>query len=689
VPASDPARAPMLRRLALSGLGPEDAAVLKLKPYPDAPPALPFRGPGFSIPYLNNGGTNFFRFRYLPPEPRSKGRPVRYSQPPSTGNHLYVPANYDWGAWRGQPADKRVLLVTEGELKAACAAKNGLSCVALGGVYNFKDKRHALLPEIARFCAWDGLRAYILYDSDALTNPNIVAAENQLARELLGLGAVPHVVRLPALSAEGKTGLDDFLVNEKEGGLERLTDLVFSTEAWELGRVLHAMNERFVFVKDPGVVMDLADWQLMAPEKFAGAIFANQYYEAQVERNGRTVAVRKKAAPAWLGWERRTQARRLCYAPGLDRVTPGGLLNTWRGWGVPEDQVKKGDVSPWAGLLDFLFLGAGPGHRAWFERWCAFHVQRPNVKMLTAVLFWGRHKGTGKTLVGHTLRHVYGRNYFEIEEGSLLGEFNDWAKERQLVQGDEIAGSFDKRGSADRLKGFVTRQEVTISEKYLPRYTIEDVISYFFTSNHPNSFFLDDDERRYFVHEVRGEPLPMGFYKRYESWYQGDGPDGQRVPGPGIGPLMWHLRNLDLGDFDPKAAAPRTEAMVNMASSARFPVEDWARAVADDPDSVAGFPVGMRLMTPQELWRAWMAYNGGPDRTTAQHVSAALAGAGLRRAYGGEKVRCAAGKAVLWAVRDRERVLGMGHGELARIRDEDMVAGRARMEGDMGAPKKL
>jgi len=679
-------RSLMLERLALSGLDAADARALGLAPCAEAPAEIPVRAPGFRIPYLNNGG--FYRYRLLAPA-RSKGKPLRYLQPPGSGNHLYVPPNYDWAAWRARPAEERRLMVTEGELKAARAAKAGLPCVGLGGVWNFRDRRSCLLPEIRDFADWAGVCVYIVYDSDALTNPAVVAAENQLARELLGLGAMPHVVRLPALSAEGKTGLDDYLEDEKRGGLDRLVGLAFGAEPWELGRVLHEMNERFVFVKNPGMVMDLSDWHLMAPERFREAIFANAYYEAQVaKKGGGTAAVKRKAAPAWLGWEQRTQVARLAYAPGLDRVTPGGLLNTWRGWGVPEADVKRGDVRPWAELLDFLFAGE-PAGRLWFERWCAFHVQRPNVKMLAAVLLWGRHKGTGKTLVGHTLRHVYGPNYAEIEEGDLLGQFNDWAARRQFVQGDEITGSFDKRGTADRVKGFVTRQEVTINEKHLPRYTLEDVISYFFTSNHPNALFVEDGERRYFVHEVRGEPLPREFYKKYDAWYQRQDADGRLAPGPGIGPLLWHLRNLGLGDFDPKAAAPRTESMLNMVAAGRFPVEDWARAVADGPDGVRGFPPRVRLLSPQQLWAAWRAYGGEDSRTTAQHVGTALALAGLRRAHGGEKVLAAGERAYLWAVRDRERVLAMGHRELAalRAREVEEESNLLRMRRNGGGEK--
>ena len=662
---AEAARSLMLRKLAASGLDAADAGALRFRPLAQAPGELPFRDPGFVIPYLNNGG--FFRYRYLVPV-YARNKLVRYAQPAGSCNHLYVPPNYGWREWAARPADQKRLIVTEGELKSAAAAKAGLPCVGLGGVWSFKSRSQALLPELRNLIE-NGMPVYIAFDSDAAANPNVVGAENALAKELLALGAMVHVARLPALEPGKKTGVDDFLVSP-EGGADRLVDLILGTEPWEPSRVLHGMNERFVFVRDPGLVADLANRQLMSPEKFRESVCANLYYEAQAQRGSRVVTVKKKAAPAWLGWERRTEVARMTYAPGGDRVTPGGLLNTWRGWGVPESEVRRGDVSPWAGLLDFLSRGA-PDERKWFEQWCAHHVQFPDRKMFTAVVLWGRHKGTGKTLVGNTLGRIYGENYREIVEADLTSDFNDWAAGRQFILGDEIAGSHDKRGSADRLKGLVTRLEVTINEKHLPRYTLEDRISYLFTSNHPNSFFIDDEERRYFVREVQGPPLPREFYRAYDAWYRAAGPDGRTLPGPGIGPLMHHLLRLDLRGFDALGPAPRTEGMRNMAEAARFPVEEWAMAVADDPDGVRCLPPGRSLMSTRELYGAWCLYNGGADKTTPQHVGIALSAAGLRRVYKGGKVECAEGRLALWAVRDREALLGAGHRALAERRNAE------------------
>src|SRR6185437_8390774 len=120
---------------------------------------------------------------------------------------------------------ERQLLITEGENKANAACKLGLPTVALGGVWNFRSKREGVpvVPDLADLPLKDSV-AYIVYDSDAVTNPDVLLAENALARQLLKLGARPYVIRLPALGKGKKTGLDDYLVAKGTEQFKKLMD---------------------------------------------------------------------------------------------------------------------------------------------------------------------------------------------------------------------------------------------------------------------------------------------------------------------------------------------------------------------------------------------------------------------------------------------------------------------------------
>ena len=102
-----------------------------------------YRVESYRIPYLDIEGndTGFFRLRFrtpqLPPYKR-KGKKTRYWQPAGSEPHAYFPhlGKLDWASIA---KDVTVRIVfTEGEKKAAAAVANGIACIGLGGVWNFR-----------------------------------------------------------------------------------------------------------------------------------------------------------------------------------------------------------------------------------------------------------------------------------------------------------------------------------------------------------------------------------------------------------------------------------------------------------------------------------------------------------------------------------------------------------------------
>ena len=102
-----------------------------------------YRVESYRIPYLDIDGedTGFFRLRFripqLPPFKR-KGKKTRYWQPKGSEPRAYFPhlGNFDWPNVANDPAVP--LVITEGEKKAAAAVANGIACIGLGGVWNFR-----------------------------------------------------------------------------------------------------------------------------------------------------------------------------------------------------------------------------------------------------------------------------------------------------------------------------------------------------------------------------------------------------------------------------------------------------------------------------------------------------------------------------------------------------------------------
>src|SRR5258708_5087522 len=273
----------MLRKLQDSALNKADAKLLKFqyfagsemgKELPDLK-ALP--GAGFVIPYFNLQGKliDFYRYRYLE-EPKRTGfdaitkhKASRYIQPAGAKPRAYFPPLIDWvdllkskDPW---------FVITEGELKAACAAKKNVPCLGLGGVWNFKTPEQLMIKDLADL-PWENANVFIVFDSDAATNGQVVMAENALAKELIARKALVHIVRIPPSEDGKKVGLDDYIVKH---GIDKFNELLDATPPWERCRMLHNLNEKVIFVHDPGTVIERKSGQPMTPPSFTSTIYAN------------------------------------------------------------------------------------------------------------------------------------------------------------------------------------------------------------------------------------------------------------------------------------------------------------------------------------------------------------------------------------------------------------------------------
>jgi hypothetical protein len=680
-PAPD-ARTAALHKLQQSGLGTEDLKLLRME-------ALTGKQVGaltlpaynaLRIPYfdLNGKPTAFYRLRYLedtraadPFMSATTAQPLRYIQPPDTLNEVYLSPAVNWKQVADNPEVS--VVITEGELKAACACKLRIPTMGLGGVWCFKSvkRKLPLLPIFAQI-KWKGRTVYVCYDSDAATNADVVVALYALCKELLALGAVPKVVTLPALPKLGKTGLDDYLVDK---GAKAFTRLLEQANPFATSAALYELNGEVAYVRDPGLVVVMADGLKMTPGAFKEHAFANRhYYEEKITEQG-VKMVKKPVAPAWLQWEQRASLSKLTYAPGEGRITADRAYNSWPGWGCAP---KRGDVTPWRGLLDHLF-GRG-WERQWLERWLAYPLQHPGAKLFTAAVVWGVMTGTGKSLIGYSMERIYGKNFIEIGDEELGDARREWAQNKQFVMGDDVTSGENKRHMADRLKKMITQQSIRIDPKYIPSFTLPDCINYYFNSNHCDAFFIEDADRRYFVWEVTVNPLPHSFYRDYEKWYKS---------ADGAAALFHHLLTLDLGDFDPAAPAPMTQAKQTMIEDGLSDMGTWVRKLRNDPEAVlkmGSMTLDGDLWSSEELLKIYDPEQR--SKVSGNMIARELKRAGLRHVARGMSVRTSNGQRRLYAVRNIPKWQQAGQAAAAKHYEETRGEGASTPHREPGSKIK-
>jgi putative DNA primase/helicase len=168
--------------------------------------ALPILPPDRIKPDLND-------VMLKPDVPRldKRGHSAKYEARPRSRNRIHAPL-----AIREKLTDVSTrLVITEGQKKAEKAAQEGICAIALAGVWNWKDRVGESSFPIGdfEFLALAGRHVLLCFDSDAVSNPHVRRAEQDLAAFLIKrFDASVFVTRLPPGSDGGKVGLDDFLL---------------------------------------------------------------------------------------------------------------------------------------------------------------------------------------------------------------------------------------------------------------------------------------------------------------------------------------------------------------------------------------------------------------------------------------------------------------------------------------------
>jgi Domain of unknown function (DUF3854)/Family of unknown function (DUF5906) len=611
---------------------------------------LPVSKAGFKIPYWGADGKQlkFFRYRYMEEtrtgfQVAAKAKALRYAQPGGSPTEIYLPPLVKWAALLADPATP--LLITEGELKSACATRHGMPCIGLGGVWSFMStkKGDALLPALVDV-DWTDRTVFICYDSDGATNPNVVQAESRLAARLVEAGAAVFICRIPTPElAEGeetprKVGIDDYIVEHGVDSFkENILELAFEFSASE---ALHKLSQRVVYVRNPGIMWDHQMRQRMAPSAFKEHAFSNVHYFEKRESKLGTTLVKVSAAKAWMDWEHRAECPGLQFAPGQGRITDTGDLNTWTGWGLKEP--VPGDVKPWHSLTKHVFGGEKESLK-YFEQWAAFPIQNPGVKMHVAAAVWGPVHGSGKTLLGHTLMRIYGQAHSaELKDADLESSRYEWAENIQFALADDITSRGDRKFMR-KLMTMITQKYIRLDPKYIPSYSVIDAINYYFTSNDPDALFMDDQDRRFFVHEVRAGKYEA--WREYVKWMKSD---------EGIAALWHYLLEVDMEGFDPHAPAPTTLGKESMIELGKSELGAWVYELKQNTDSML-VRANLRgdLFTTTQLHLLFDPH--GDKKASVNALGRELKRAGYNAPGAGAKLRLPDGRTVsVYAVRNAD-----------------------------------
>lgn len=264
------------------------------------------------------------------------------------------------------------------------------------------------------------------------------------------------------------------------------------------------------------------------------------------------------------------RSAKLCYRPDVEARLVDHRGSNAINLHVPAAiRPAHGDPGPWLEFLRYMFVN--DSERLEVERWCATLIARPESRMGYGLLLISERQGIGKTTLGsQVLAPLVGHhNVGYPGENDITSSFNDWVAHKRLAIVNEIySGSSWKAYHA--LKSIITDQEVTVNQKYMRQYVIDNWCHVLACSNSMRALKMEQDDRRWFYPEVTEVPWKAGQFTAFRSWLQGGGLSIIK---------RWAE---DFGNYvEPSDRAPMTERKREMIEGSRSEAQRAAVALAE------------------------------------------------------------------------------------------------------------
>ena len=264
------------------------------------------------------------------------------------------------------------------------------------------------------------------------------------------------------------------------------------------------------------------------------------------------------------------RSAKLCYRPDQSaRIVDYRGGNAINMHVPPRISRAEGSPAPWIEFLEYLFVNEG--ERKEVERWCATLIARPEIRMGYGLLLVSETQGIGKTTLGSSiLAPLVGINNTGFPgEQDITSPFNDWIAHRRLAIVNEIYSGASWR-AYHALKSVITDNDVTVNQKYMRQYTLDNWCHVFACSNSMRALKMEHDDRRWLYPEVTESPWPGHKFTELREW----------ISSGGLGIIKNWAENY--GDYvKPSDRAPMTDRKRELIEGSRSEAQVAAAALAD------------------------------------------------------------------------------------------------------------
>jgi hypothetical protein len=333
-------------------------------------------------------------------------------------------------------------------------------------------------------------------------------------------------------------------------------------------QIVDEINETYAYLDDVGAVLNefrdpnTGNWtyRLISVQQFKNNV-ANMPFTDDPEEGERT---KQATGDAWVRDPGRRNYHCQVFRPkGLSPAEESVYFNTFSGFGF--DPMQGNCDLFWEHVHDNIAHG---DHKLtlWIRAWLATLMQHPEKRASVALVLQGE-KGTGKGAFAQIIGKLLGQHFLHITSPDVLtGKFNRILQDKPFVYADESFWAGDKKAES-RLKTLITEDRIIVEEKYLPAYTVPNVMHLVIAGNDDWVVPAGRNERRFAVFSMSNARMQDRDY--FKTIFD-------QMDSGGYEALLYELQNFDVDacGADPHVApitmALADQQMLGMSAAEQF-----------------------------------------------------------------------------------------------------------------------
>lgn len=259
----------------------------------------------------------------------------------------------------------------------------------------------------------------------------------------------------------------------------------------------------------------------------------------------------------------------IAFSPHSEQIFKKDGVTYLNSWTPCEVEPVEGDCTPFLEHVGLL-LDNDEEMVKFALNWMAHLVQRPEVKLATALLITSSNQGIGKGRLAHMLKSLVGhKNTSFLNTSGLRSDFNSWVLHTSLAIVEELEDT-GRESILAKLKNYITDDQVLLNIKHGAMRNVPMYANFLLFSNSDTPLALHNNDRRFAVHRSEATPRESEYFEQLDEWFERQG--GKQA-------TLHFLLTRDLSGFNPKGRAPHSTSRQEMVENGRSPELTYLHSV--------------------------------------------------------------------------------------------------------------